>query len=236
MAELTTDSTETTSSCCSPAAQETCCEPSDKDACCGTAAAGQECGCAEGQASIADSRAVREKVRGFVQEHCVPAERELERRPYKEVLGELREKARAQGLWCPFVPKEWGGMGLGPLANALVQMELGESYLGALALNTQGPDDATMLTLLTHGTEFQREKFLKPLLAGAAEGRDTRRPQGPWESARPRPRWRHTACADGIASYCELKSPRLWRPRPMLTRKSAICLRPCRRKNSAKCW
>jgi acyl-CoA dehydrogenase len=57
-------------------------------------------------------------------------------------------------------------MGLGPLANALVQMELGESYLGALALNTQGPDDATMLTLLQHGTDFQKEKFLKPLLNG----------------------------------------------------------------------
>ncbi len=57
-------------------------------------------------------------------------------------------------------------MGLGPLANALVQMELGESYLGALALNTQGPDDATMLTLLTHGTDFQKEKYLKPLLNG----------------------------------------------------------------------
>jgi acyl-CoA dehydrogenase len=43
---------------------------------------------------------------------------------------------------------------------------LGESYLGALSMNTQGPDDATMLTLLTHGTPFQKEKFLKPLLNG----------------------------------------------------------------------
>jgi acyl-CoA dehydrogenase len=57
-------------------------------------------------------------------------------------------------------------MGLGPLANALVQMELGESYLGALSMNTQGPDDATMMTLLAHGTEYQKEKFLKPLLNG----------------------------------------------------------------------
>ncbi|HEX2562440.1 MAG TPA: acyl-CoA dehydrogenase family protein, partial [Acidimicrobiales bacterium] len=87
-------------------------------------------------------------------------------RPFKEVLGELRKKARSQGLWCPFIPVEHGGMGLRPLANALVQMELGESYLGALALNTQGPDDATMLTLLEHGTDFQKEKFLKPLLEG----------------------------------------------------------------------
>lgn len=113
-----------------------------------------------------ETKAIRAKVRKFVQEECVPAEAQLETRAYEEVLGELREKARAQGLWCPFVPKEHGGMGLRPLANALVQMELGESYLGALALNTQGPDDATMLTLLEHGTDDQKERFLKPLLDG----------------------------------------------------------------------
>ncbi len=114
----------------------------------------------------AEAQEVRERVRKFVQEECIPAEKELENRPYKEVLAELRQKARSQGLWCPFIPPEFGGMGLGPLANALVQMELGESYLGALALNTQGPDDATMLTLLTYGTPYQKEKFLKPLLNG----------------------------------------------------------------------
>ncbi len=114
----------------------------------------------------AETKAVRERVRKFVQDECIPAEEQLQQRPYKEVLAELRQKARSQGLWCPFIPPEYGGMGLGPLANALVQMELGESYLGALALNTQGPDDATMLTLLTYGTPHQKEKFLKPLLNG----------------------------------------------------------------------
>jgi len=49
----------------------------------------------------------------------------------QELLAELRGKARPQGLWCPFIPTEYGGMGLGPLANALVQMELGASHLGA---------------------------------------------------------------------------------------------------------
>lgn len=114
----------------------------------------------------AEAKAIREKVRQWVHDECIPAEKALLDRPYKEVLGELRTKARAQGLWCPFIPKEHGGMGLGPLANALVQMELGESYLGALSMNTQGPDDATMLTLLTYGTDYQKEKFLKPLLNG----------------------------------------------------------------------
>ena len=114
-----------------------------------------------------EAKAIREKVRQWVQDECHPAEQRLiEGADYKTTLADLRKKARAQGLWCPFIPVEHGGMGLGPLANALVQMELGQSHLGALSMNTQGPDDATMMTLLAHGTEYQKEKFLKPLLNG----------------------------------------------------------------------
>jgi acyl-CoA dehydrogenase len=114
-----------------------------------------------------EAKHIRAKVRQWVHDECIPAEkRVVDKDSYKSVLAELRTKARAQGLWCPFVPKEHGGMGLGPLANALVQMELGESHLGALSMNSQGPDDATILTLLAHGTEFQKEKYLKPLLNG----------------------------------------------------------------------
>jgi len=115
----------------------------------------------------AEAKAVRERVRQWVQDECIPAEARLtDKESYKTVLAELRAKARAQGLWLPFAPKEYGGMGLGPLANALVQMELGMSHLGALSMNSQGPDDATILTLIAHGTEHQKEKFLKPLLNG----------------------------------------------------------------------
>lgn len=115
----------------------------------------------------AEAQAIRKEVRKWVEDECIPAEaRLIAGEDYKTVLNELRVKARAKGLWCPFIPKEYGGMGLGPLANALVQMELGRSHLGALSMNTQGPDDATMMTLLAHGTEYQKEKFLKPLLNG----------------------------------------------------------------------
>jgi acyl-CoA dehydrogenase len=114
-----------------------------------------------------EAKAVRERVRQWVKDECIPAESRItDKDSYKSVLAELRAKARAQGLWLPFVPKEYGGMGLGPLANALVQMELGQSHLGALSMNSQGPDDATILTLLAHGTDYQKEKFLKPLLNG----------------------------------------------------------------------
>ena len=114
-----------------------------------------------------DAKAVRARVRKWVHDECIPAEKELHNgRDFKELLAELRGKARAQGLWMPFIPKEHGGMGLGPLANALVQMELGQSHLGALSMNSQGPDDATILTLLAHGTDYQKEKYLKPLING----------------------------------------------------------------------
>ena len=81
---------------------------------------------------------------------------------------ELQGKARAEGLWCPFVPVEWGGMGLGHLANAIVQIEVGRSFsmLAAWALNCMGPQDATMFTLIEHGTEAQKERYLRPLVDG----------------------------------------------------------------------
>src|SRR5258705_5609688 len=96
----------------------------------------------------AEAKAIREKVRKWVQEECIPAEKELDTKPLDEVLGRLRKKTRAQGVWCPFVPREYGGMGLGPLANALLQMEHVEIMLGDIAMNTQRPYDDSMSTLL----------------------------------------------------------------------------------------
>ena len=63
-----------------------------------------------------DTRAIRDKVRKFVQEECIPAESRCTADNFEEVRDELRGKARSQGLWCPFVPEEHGGMGLRPLA------------------------------------------------------------------------------------------------------------------------
>ena len=91
----------------------------------------------------AETKAIRAKIRKFVQEECIPAEEHCTADNFESVLAELRSKARTQGYWCPFIPVEHGGMGLKPLANALVQMELGESLLGALAqLAIPGADGA----------------------------------------------------------------------------------------------
>ena len=45
-----------------------------------------------------EAKAIRERVRQFVADECRPAEQALaDGRPYKEVLAELRAKARSQG-------------------------------------------------------------------------------------------------------------------------------------------
>jgi acyl-CoA dehydrogenase len=115
-----------------------------------------------------DIKALRGRVAAFIDEHVLPAERHIGTRPYFDLVAELQHKARAQGLWCPFVPVEYGGMGLGHLANAIVQIEVGRSFshLGAWALNCMGPQDATMLTLIEHGSEAQKRKYLIPLVNG----------------------------------------------------------------------
>lgn len=112
---------------------------------------------------------LRARVATFIDEVVLPAEEHVGQRSYWELVSELQEAARAAGLWCPFIPTEWGGMGLGHLANAVVQIEVSRSFtgLGAWALNCMSPTDATMLTILKYGTDDQRERYLRPLIDGA---------------------------------------------------------------------
>ena len=106
-----------------------------------------------------DIKELRGRVATFIDTQVLPVEPEIGTRPFFDIVKELQGKARAAGLWCPFVPTEYGGMGLGHLANAIVQIEVGRSFshLGAWALNCMGPQDATMLTLVDHGTEEQKQ-------------------------------------------------------------------------------
>ncbi len=115
-----------------------------------------------------DVREIRSRVAAFVDDVVKPVEAEIGSRPFFDIVKELQAEARAAGLWCPFVPVEYGGMGLGHLANAIVQIEIGRSFshLGAWALNCMGPQDATMLTLIEHGTDDQKARYLVPLVNG----------------------------------------------------------------------
>ncbi|WP_197514508.1 acyl-CoA dehydrogenase family protein, partial [Mycobacterium sp. E342] len=116
----------------------------------------------------AEIQQLRARVAAFIDDVVLPAEPQVGARPFFEIVKELQAEARAAGLWCPFVPVEYGGMGLGHLANAVVQVEVGRafSHLGAWAMNCMGPQDATMLTLIEHGTDEQKKRYLEPLVNG----------------------------------------------------------------------
>src|SRR5690606_38699898 len=115
-------------------------------------------------------REIRARVAEFIDDVVKPAEQQIGTRPYFDIVRELQAQARAAGLWCPFVPVEYGGLGLGHLANAIVQIEIGRSFthLGAWAVDCMSPQDATMLTLIERGTEHQTQRYLAPLVNGDA--------------------------------------------------------------------
>src|SRR5262245_53580786 len=116
-----------------------------------------------------DVEDVRTRVREFLQRELKSRQDvsfEDDRRKCIGMIIELRQKAQQEGLWMPHMPKEWGGMGLGPTALAAVSAECARTRLGSFILNCQAPDEGNMHTLLHFGTDAQKEKYLKPLCKG----------------------------------------------------------------------
>ena len=113
---------------------------------------------------------VQRNVAAFVRDVVLPAEQELggatEGPEFDSVLERLRSEARSAGLFTPHLPKEWGGLDLGPLGMAIVSGECGASALASLALNAMAPDEGNMHLLLHAGTPEQLERYLRPLAEG----------------------------------------------------------------------
>ncbi|MEV1002906.1 acyl-CoA dehydrogenase family protein [Nonomuraea sp. NPDC050202] len=112
---------------------------------------------------------IRKRVRAFIQGTVMPAMEDLkegDRDEYLRTIFHLRSLAKAEGLWLPHMPKEWGGMGLGHVELAMVQSEAAKTRIGPWVLNCQAPDEGNMHTLLHWATDEQKEKYLRPLLDG----------------------------------------------------------------------
>ncbi|MFO0945244.1 MAG: acyl-CoA dehydrogenase family protein [Planctomycetota bacterium] len=116
-----------------------------------------------------ESKELLAKVRGFVDREIVPLESAFATKTFAEILPEIevrRQKVRDMGLWAPQIPKEHGGMGLGFMDHAMMSEVLGRTPLGHFTFNCQAPDAGNMEILMEFGTAAQKEKFLKPLVAG----------------------------------------------------------------------
>ena len=113
-----------------------------------------------------------ERSRAFLHEHVLPAEPVLDEQLAAEperwggwqIVRELQEKARAQGLWNLFLPGEKGA-GLTNLQYAPVAEVTGWSpRLAPAAFNCAAPDTGNMEVLHAFGTPDQQDTWLRPLL------------------------------------------------------------------------
>jgi len=110
----------------------------------------------------------------FMDEHIYPNEQALfdaaDHQPDRweplKLLQEIKEMAKAQGLWNLFLPDSEHGAGLTNLEYAPLAEIMGRSHWGPEVFNCSAPDTGNMEVLVRYGTGAQKERWLKPLLAG----------------------------------------------------------------------
>jgi acyl-CoA dehydrogenase len=78
----------------------------------------------------------------------------------------LRDKARAEGLWCLQLAPETGGQGLGRMGMAVCYEAMNRSIFGPVVFNSAAPDDGNMMVLEQAATEAQKARWLAPIVAG----------------------------------------------------------------------
>ena len=83
-----------------------------------------------------------------------------------EILEGLKAKARDRGLWNFWLTDSDRGPGLSTVEYAYFAEEMGKTPLGAEVFNCSAPDTGNMEVLERYGTPAQKDRWLKPLLAG----------------------------------------------------------------------
>tara|TARA_B110001454_G_scaffold213599_1_gene232054 strand:+ start:1770 stop:3053 length:1284 start_codon:yes stop_codon:yes gene_type:complete len=127
----------------------------------------------------------RDRVRAFVDQEIRPRQgiynaqqSEGERWKVLPVVEEVKELAKAQGLWNFFMPPNSGqqhvdetfvfeGTQLSNLEYALCAEEMGKVYWASECFNCSAPDTGNMEVLHRYGTLEQKEQWLRPLMEGA---------------------------------------------------------------------
>jgi len=115
------------------------------------------------------TQTILEMIREFMTKEVYPLEPFFLGKSFKEMkpkLGAAREKVKQMELWAPQLPKELGGVGIGFMGYALCCEEIGRSPIGPYIFGSQAPDAGNIEILAKYATPEQRERWLKPLIAG----------------------------------------------------------------------
>jgi acyl-CoA dehydrogenase len=118
------------------------------------------------------SKDLLRRVQAFMDEYVYPNEQrfheEIERNRWlpTKIVEQLKPKARAAGVWNLFLPDDERGAGLTHLEYAPLCEIMGRSRMAPEVFNCSAPDTGNMEVLVRYGTPEQKDRWLKPLLAG----------------------------------------------------------------------
>ncbi len=118
-------------------------------------------------------RELQVRVQAFTDTHIYPNEskfyqqiEEGDRWEPLPIIEELKEKARAEGLWNLFLAESEYGAGLTNYEYAPLCEIMGRSPLAPEVFNCSAPDTGNMEVLVRYGNEAHKKKWLEPLLNG----------------------------------------------------------------------
>ncbi|MBQ29646.1 MAG: acyl-CoA dehydrogenase [Acidimicrobiaceae bacterium] len=111
-------------------------------------------------------RALKTRMKTFINDVVIPREPELmgEDANSETVAAELKTEAKESGLWALGHPAEIGGGGLPFMDFVYLNEVIGRSHWGSWAVGSLSMQDSIMLH--QYASDEQRERFLKPLVAG----------------------------------------------------------------------
>jgi alkylation response protein AidB-like acyl-CoA dehydrogenase len=111
----------------------------------------------------------RRKVKTFLDEHIIPNEPVLSQHDDEAtaLMKDLQARVKAMGMWALFIGPEAGGSGTGFLPYAFINEILGRSPFAPRVFGSAAPDTGNAEILHLFGTPEQKEKWMKPLVAGA---------------------------------------------------------------------
>jgi acyl-CoA dehydrogenase len=113
-----------------------------------------------------------EWMRAFVRDEIFPLETlGLDHPTFLRAVRPLQEQVKQQGLWAAHLPPELGGGGFGQVKLGLMHEILGQSPMAPFVFGNNAPDSGNAEIIAVGiesnpSKEWQREKWLQPLLDG----------------------------------------------------------------------